>query len=151
MIPEAKMIDVLTELSLVHAAKNYNKYKLEQIGIKPDAYVFQKYSIDSLQFQKSSDYYADNFNQYERIYDSVRSRIQKIKIRLDSIREIEVKIEDSIKQARKDSIKLMDSLKLDPVKADSLKKDSIRMIKLKKLEKEKKDSLILPPVSMENN
>ncbi|MFV8226383.1 DUF4296 domain-containing protein [Christiangramia aquimixticola] len=151
LIPEPKMIDVLTELSLVHAAKNYNKYKLEQIGIEPDNYVFEKFKIDSIQFQQSSDYYADNYVQYERIYDSVRARIQKLKIRLDSIREIEVKREDSIKQARKDSIKLMDSLKLDPIKADSLKKDSIRLIKLKELEKTKKDSLILPPVSMERN
>lgn len=148
LIPESKMIDILTEMSLVHAAKNYNKFKLEQTGIQPDVYVFEKYKIDSVQFQKSSDYYADQYVIYERMYDSVRARLQFMKSNLDSIREIEVRIEDSIKLVKKDSLKLIDSLKLDPVKADSLRKDSIRLKKLKELKMLKKDSLVVPPQAM---
>ena len=148
LISEPKMIDILTELSLVQAAKNYNKFKLEQTGIEPDVYVFEKFKVDSVQFEKSSDYYSDQYVIYERMYDSVRARLQVMKSRLDSIRDIEIRIEDSIKKVKKDSLKLMDSLKLDPVKADSLRKDSIRLKKLNDLKVLRKDSLVAPPKAM---
>lgn len=121
LIPEDKMIDVLTEMSLMYAARNYNKQKLENTGIKPDEYIYERFDIDSLQFERSNNYYAEQYNQYERMYDSVKLRIQALKTRLDSIREVEVKIEDSIKKAKKDSIKAVDSVDVDSIKVDSLK------------------------------
>ena len=148
LIPEAKMIDVLTEMALVHAARNYNKKKLESTGIEPEKYIFEKFNIDSLQFERSNDYYSDQYNDYERIYDSVKVRLQILKKRLDSIRDIEVKIEDSIKQARKDSIKALDSLNIDSLEVrDSLKVDSLRLSRLEE-RKESRDSLISPPASV---
>lgn len=144
LIPESKMVDVLTELSLVYAARNYNKQKLEATGIKPDEYIFEKFDIDSLQFERSNDYYSEQYSQYERIYDSVKSRIQKMKNRLDSLRDIEVKREDSIKQAEKDSIQALDSLGRNPRKIDTT-----RMNKFKKIRKQRRDSLISPPVSID--
>lgn len=134
LIPEEKMIDILTELSLLHAARNYNKFKLEETGIKPDKYIFEKFNIDSLQFEKSNNYYAEQYSQYERIYDSVKARIEVMKSRLDSLRAIDVKREDSIKQAEKDSLKALDSLEVN--------KDSIRN-EVDKIEPE--DSLVPPP------
>lgn len=149
LIPEDKMIDILTELSLLHAAKNYNKYKLEQTGIKTDVYVYEKFDVDSIQVQRSNDYYSDQYEEYERIYDSVRARIQIMKMHFDSIRDVEIRIEDSIKKVKKDSLKLRDSLMLDPVKADSLRRDSIRLNILKEAKNLKVDSLILPPAALE--
>lgn len=134
LIPEEKMIDILTELSLLHAARNYNKFKLEETGIKPDKYIFEKFNIDSLQFEKSNNYYAEQYSQYERIYDSVKARIEVMKSRLDSLRAIDVKREDSIKKAEKDSLKALDSLEVN--------KDSIRN-EVDKIEPE--DSLVPPP------
>lgn len=144
LIPEDKMIDVLTEMSLVYAARNYNKQKLENTGIVPDEYIFEKFNIDSLQFTRSNDYYAEQINQYERIYDSVKVRLQVIKTRMDSLREIEVKIEDSIKLAQKDSIKALDSVEIDSVKVDSLK------LKEEGDRTRRKDSLA-PPVRFGDN
>ena len=119
LIPEDKMIDVLTELSLVHAARNYDKSRLEQTGIDPEVYIYEKFGIDSLQFKRSNAYYADQYQQYERMYDSVKIRLQVMKSKLDSIRDIEIRIEDSIKLAKKDSLnKIGDSLDVDQ---DSLK------------------------------
>ncbi|TRO64315.1 DUF4296 domain-containing protein [Christiangramia sabulilitoris] len=146
LIPEDQMIDVLTEIALLNAARNYNKQKLESTGIDPTGYVFAKYNIDSLQFERSNDYYAEQYSDYERIYDSVKVRLQVIKTRMDSLRAIEVKIEDSIKLARKDSLRRVDSLGLriiDSVPVKTLKainKDSIR---------QKKDSLIVPAVKFD--
>ena len=120
LIPQDKMVDVLTEMSLMYAARNYNKQKLENTGIKPDKYIYEKFDIDSLQFERSNDYYSEQYAQYEQIYDSVKMRLQVLKTRLDSIREREVKIEDSIKLAQKDSIKALDSTEIDSTKVDSL-------------------------------
>ncbi|PTX44553.1 uncharacterized protein DUF4296 [Christiangramia gaetbulicola] len=144
LIPEDKMVEVLTELSLVNAARNYNKQKLEETGIKPKEYIYEKFDIDSLQFERSNDYYTEKYDQYERIYDSVKVRLQILKTRLDSLREIEVRIEDSIKLAKKDSLKALDSLSVDSLKTGSLKS--------KKRDSLKKDidSLIAPPVRFDS-
>lgn len=128
------MVDILTELSLVQAARNYNRPKLEKLGITPNSYIYKKFDIDSLQFEKSSAWYAEHYVQYDRIYDSVKSRIELMKVKIDSIRDVERKIEDSIKQAKKDSLKATDSLKYA--------QDSILELKKRYI---KKDSLIMPP------
>ena len=150
LIPEEKMVDILAEIALLHAARNYNKQKLESTGIKPNEYIYDKYNIDSLQFEKSNDYYAEQYSQYERIYDSVKIRLEIIKTRLDSLRDIEVKIEDSIKLARKDSLRAADSLEVDTLKVDSLKLDSLKSKRLKKV-RNRKDSLIAPPANFNRN
>ncbi|MCM8568708.1 DUF4296 domain-containing protein [Gramella jeungdoensis] len=136
LIPESKMIDVLTEISILQAARNYNKFKLEETGIKPDQYIYEKFDIDSLQFERSSNYYAEQYTQYERIYDSVKARIQRMKTRLDSLRDLEIKREDSIKKAQKDSLELLDSLGID---RDSLETE------IKKQKKSVRDSLLPIP------
>jgi len=151
LIPEAKMIDVLTEISLLHAARNYNKQKLEVTGVDPDTYIYEKFDIDSVQLEKSSDWYSEQYNQYERIYDSVKARLQIMKTRLDSVRDAEIKIEDSIKTVKKDSVAALDSLKVD----DSKKGFEIDSLKQKELEEsvkeERRDSLIAPPASTGDN
>ncbi|APG60465.1 DUF4296 domain-containing protein [Christiangramia salexigens] len=144
LIPEAEMIDILTELSLVHAARNYNKSKLEKTGIKPDQYIFDKFGIDSLQFQQSSDYYAEQYSQYDRIYDSVKARVQIMKIRLDSLREIEVRIEDSLRTARQDSLKTLDSIKKAGGDSLYMKREASKK-KLRKVNENIQDCLIAPP------
>jgi len=147
LISESKMIDVLTELSLLHAARNYNKQKLENIGVDPDTYIYEKFDIDSLQFERSNDWYSEQYTDYERIYDSVKARLQIMKSRLDSIRDIEVKIEDSIRKVKSDSLEALDSLKVTPREIDSLKIDSLKQREFRELTRKKKDSLIAPPVS----
>jgi len=131
------MIDVLTEISLLHAARNYNKQKLENIGVDPDTYIYEKFNIDSIQFERSSDWYSEQYSEYEGIYDSVKARLQMMKTKLDSVRDIEVKMEDSIKQAKKDPAEVV----------DSLKNDSINQREFKELSRDQKDSLIDPPLS----
>lgn len=143
LIPEGKMIDVLTEIALLNAARNYNKQKLESTGIDPEEFIFKRFNIDSLQFERSNDYYSEQYSDYERIYDSVKVRLQIIKTRMDSLREIEVRIEDSIKLAIKDSLRALDTLKLDSVKVDSLKmRGRGKLIK-------RKDSLIVPAIKFD--
>ncbi|MDT0643432.1 DUF4296 domain-containing protein [Zunongwangia sp. F363] len=116
LIAENKMVDVLTELAILQSARNLNRNVLEEAGIHPEEYIYEKYDIDSLQFQNSNDYYSENFVQYERIYEQVRDRLEAIKRVRDSIQEEEVRIEDSI-------------ARLDSISRDSISRDSIKELR----------------------
>lgn len=102
LIPEAKMVNVLTEMSLLQGARSYSKQELERRGIKPDEYLWEKYDIDSSQFNRSSDYYATNYVAYQRIYEKVRDSLEQLKSRFDSIREEEERVRDSIRKEQRE-------------------------------------------------
>lgn len=110
LIPKEKMVDVITEIALLHGARSYNKNLLEEKGIDPSRYIYEKFSIDSLQFARSNDYYAANVKQYHEIYLEVKERLELLEDQYDSIRERE--------ERRRDSIRELDTLSLD---RDSLK------------------------------
>lgn len=112
LIPEEKMVDVITEISLMQSARNFSKRLYESSGIKSEEYIFKKYNIDSLQLKRSNAYYADNYEIYQRIYDSVKNRFEKMKADLDTLQKQEKRIKDSIAEAKRDSLgKRGDSLK----------------------------------------
>jgi len=138
LIPEAKMIDILAELSIVQAARNFNKFKMENLGVNPGEYIYNKFGIDSLQLERSTEYYSENYIQYDRMYDSVKAKIRVLKTKTDSLREIEVKIEDSINLAKKDSLRALDSLGVDREEVDTLTFKERRNSRLR-------DSLVIPP------
>lgn len=131
LIPEQKMAEVLTELALLNSAKNYNKRFLEQTGLRPNDYLYQKFDIDSLQLAESTRYYANNYTQFERIYRRVQQNLEKMKT--------ENEIIAAQLQKEKDSIS---NLGLDP---DSImKRDSLLL--QTEIRKFPLDSLDTPPV-----
>lgn len=97
LIPETKMVDVLTELSLLHGARSYNRALMEEKGIDPYPYLANKFGIDSTQLVRSNEYYAQNYKQYKRIYDSVKVRLEGLVVRYDSLRELEKQKDDSLR------------------------------------------------------
>lgn len=143
LIPESKMVDVLTDLSIMYAARNYNKSLFERTGITPSEEIYTKYEIDSLQFERSNDYYSNNYVQYEGIYNAVKARLELMQKSLDSIYEIEREMEDSVS---------IDSLQQDSLRfsKDSLKLDSIKTSRFRDRRRPGvKDSLILPPSTLD--
>lgn len=130
LIPEQKMVDVLTELNLLNSAKNYNKRILEQTGLQPDTYLFEKFGIDSLQLAESTTYYAKNYDKFESIYKKVQSSLQEMKSKMEVIQREDQRKLDSILLLKKKSDttamqtdtsvinkrKLIDSLGMAPVK-----------------------------------
>lgn len=132
LIAEDKMVEVLTEISIMTSARNFNKREFEATGIEPEEYIYEKFGIDSLQFDRSNAFYAENYMQYENIYRRVKENLQGMKDKLDSIREVERKTNDSILAAQGD----LDSLQVDSLK---IKSDSLKMEQDRKL-----DSLINP-------
>jgi len=133
LIPEQKMVEVLTDLSILYSAKNYNKKRLEETGLPLKTYLYEKNQIDSLQLAQSTEYYAKNYTQFKEIYNQVKSNLDKMKTDLEVVQAEEKFVEDSIRDAKAitDSLrespqinrKLLDSLKLIPAQSEFKNED----------------------------
>ena len=119
LLSKNKMIDIITDISLVNAAKGTDKKKLENKGINPENYIFQKHNIDSLQFAENNNYYAYDVKEYEDIYLKVKQRLENQSEEYKALQDLEKKEKDSIRKAKK---KVRDSIKKKRVLKDIPKK-----------------------------
>ena len=86
LISKEKMVDIIYDMTLINVAKGVNKSILENNGIIPEQYLFNKHSIDSILFAKSNEYYSYDLKTYQTIYDNVKIKLEKNKkIIIDSI------------------------------------------------------------------
>ena len=124
LISKEKMIDIIYDMTLINVAKGVNKSILENNGIIPEQYLFNKHSIDSILFAKSNEYYSYDLKTYQTIYDKVKIKLEKNKnIINDSI--------DILKQISGElSKKLIKESKINKILIDTIKIDSISKIKL---------------------
>ena len=123
LIPEQKMVEVLTDLSILYSAKNFNKRILEQTGVPLKTYLYKKHKIDSLELAQSTEYYAKNYTQFKKIYTQVKLNLDKIKTDLEVVQAQEDCLRDSINDVRV----LNDSLRKDLLKDPKLP-DTIKLI-----------------------
>ena len=121
LIPENKMVEVLTELSILNSAKNYNKRFLEETGFKPDEFLLRKYDIDSVQLVESTRYYARNYTQFEGMYEKVQRNLESLKGELEIKRLKEERQRDSIHELQKEG----DSIIIDSTILRSTTRDSL--------------------------
>ncbi|MFZ4105641.1 DUF4296 domain-containing protein [Flavobacterium sp.] len=75
LISKEKMEDIIYDLSLLEAARTRNSSV--QNFIKPTEFIKSKYKVDSLTFAKSTQYYASDIKEYQKMYDSVKGRLIK--------------------------------------------------------------------------
>lgn len=101
LIAEEKMADILYDVFLLNSAKGINKKILENHGVMPQKYLRDKYGIDSVQFEKSNDYYAYDTKTYASIVSRVKEKIEAAKKINDSINVVEEKAQDSIRKAKR--------------------------------------------------
>lgn len=94
LIPKEKMVEVLKDLAIVNAAKSTNVAVLQDNGIEPMAYIFEKHGIDSVQFVESDRYYASIPPEYEKIYKEVEAKLEKQTQAL----EVAKKVNDSLRR-----------------------------------------------------
>jgi len=112
LIPEKEFTDILLDMFIINSAKGVNKKVLEENGLKPQEYIYEKYNIDSLQFVKSNEYYAFNSKKYMAILDNVKQNVEnqkkvfeklvedeeaEKKRKLEAVREKNIKVKDSVK------------------------------------------------------
>lgn len=108
LISKDRMVDVITDISIMAAAKGMNKNLLEENAINPQNYIYEKYNIDSVQFAESNNYYAYDVKEYEDIYVIVKERLEKKKAEYKDLQEQDKEEKDSLKKIKK---KVRDSIK----------------------------------------
>jgi len=107
LIPEDKMVEIMTDIQLFHTAKSYNRNPLQKSGLSPYHYIYEKHNIDSLQFVTSNTYYGSNLKIYGTLYSRVKEGLEVKKAKIDSILAKEKRIKDSIKIIT-DSLRLLE-------------------------------------------
>ena len=76
LIDKDKMTEILYDMSLLEAIKTQNING----GISNKAaneYIYKKYKIDSIQFIKSNKYYASNMEEYKKMFEKIKERLNK--------------------------------------------------------------------------
>lgn len=73
LIPREKMVDIIYDLAILEASKS------QTAGVyqypKTTEFLKEKYKIDSLTFAKSTQYYASNIKEYQKMYNEVKDRL----------------------------------------------------------------------------
>lgn len=145
LIEKEKMVNIMYDLSLLEAMKVENPGLMDSIKYTSNQYIYKKYKIDSVQFAQSNIYYAADYKEYEKMYNQIKTRLDKEKIQVNSLMKAiakkemqkakakkklkEKKVADSIKKAKQnlnlkkqtDSIKKANQLKASK-SSDTLKK-----------------------------
>jgi len=108
---------VENEITILNSARGYDMKMLSKYGVKPETYIFEKYSIDSLQYAKNVSYYSSDIENYKDMYLSIQKRVEEEFSHYDSLSKIEKKVKDSLRKLKskkikreKDSIKMLDSI-----------------------------------------
>jgi hypothetical protein len=122
LIPEDKMVEVLIDVHLFNAAKNVNRLPLQQTGMSPHEFIYDRHNIDSIQFEKSNAYYGTDINAYERIHLRVKKFLDNKKTEIDTLIAREKRRQDSIKIVE-------DSLRLKKIFRESEEPAVLQMVK----------------------
>jgi len=114
LISEEKMADVIYEMTLISVSKGVNRRILENNGVIPEKYIFEKYNIDSLQFALSNEFYSNDLNSYLNIYNRVKLKLQENKqIIIDSIENYKKdRAKRSLEIVNRERSNTIDSIKL---------------------------------------
>ena len=121
LIPRDTMTLLLEDMMIASSAK-YVKNKNQQNKVNYMAFVYEKYKIDSLRFQKSNFYYTSKLDLYMEMVNDVKNSLEEKKdfydeltLQKDSIRR------DSIKRVSEKLKKIRDSIKASEAVLDTIK------------------------------
>tara|TARA_R110000850_G_scaffold254614_1_gene380222 strand:+ start:111767 stop:112264 length:498 start_codon:yes stop_codon:yes gene_type:complete len=106
LIQEDKMVEVLVDVHLFNSGKSYNRMPLQQTGLTPHQFIYEKHGIDSLQYEKSNAYYGADLDKYAAIHARAKAILEKRKSEVDTLLAREVQRRDSISKVN-DSLRLL--------------------------------------------
>ncbi|GAA4275383.1 DUF4296 domain-containing protein [Aquimarina mytili] len=124
LIGEDRMVEILTDIAFVKAAKSSNRKVFEQKKINPEKYILNKYGIDSIVFAENNTWYAGQLEKYEEIFKRVKGNLEKSRDAFEKLKKEEdsiKKVEDSIlksKDTLQDKDKLIIPSELKPIEED---------------------------------
>lgn len=116
LLSQEQMEEVMFDAVLVKAARGYRASLLNQLGLNPATYIFEKYNIDSTIYAQNLIYYTADVDLYKAMNDRVLEKINTLHRINDSIASSRKKLKDSIrnvrsKELKEESLKRQDSLK----------------------------------------
>ena len=128
LIPEDKMISLLSEIYIGNAARNINNKHIRDKGIKLDSFLFAKYDVDRWQFADSNEYYAANLDTYKGMFEQITTQLEKFKkeendkkLAQDSIRQANMK--DTLSNKR--SVKQIGTIQSEGLLSTPIETDTI--------------------------
>lgn len=110
LISEDQMVEILYDVVLINSAKGINKQSLQKKIKNPQAYIYKKHNIDSLQLAKSNAYYTFKNEIYKSIYEKLDLKLTAQKTEYEALLKEKKRIKDSVKEQKKIKI---DSLKVE--------------------------------------
>lgn len=83
LIDKDKMIDILYDISLLEAIKtqSINGGITTKMG---NDYIYKKYKIDSIQFVNSNKYYASDIEEYKKMFEKVKEKLNAATLEVDA-------------------------------------------------------------------
>ena len=117
LIPKDQMVDLITDLVLAEGGKNIRSIEMER-NTNFFPHVFEKYNIDSAQFQASNYYYTSRIDDYDEILAAVDLRLKTI---LEEYQELR-KQEDSIRLKKLDSVRKSQGIPVRNRTRDSIRR-----------------------------
>lgn len=76
LIEKDKMVDILYDISLLETVKSQGiKSRISQSEI--NQYILKKYKIDSLQLVSSNKYYASDAEEYKKMFEKVKAKLDE--------------------------------------------------------------------------
>lgn len=76
------MISILYELSLIEAIKSQN-INGGFSSKSANEYIYKKYKIDSIQLVESNKYYASDIDEYKKMFDEVKSKLNNETLKIE--------------------------------------------------------------------
>lgn len=104
LIAKDKMVEILTDIAFVKAAKGSYKKVFDIEKINAEAYILEKHGIDSLVFSENNNWYTGQLETYEEIFNKVKKNLEVSKTKFEKLKKKEdsiKKVKDSIRRAEK--------------------------------------------------
>lgn len=111
LISENQMVEILYDMVLMNAAKSVNKQLLEKNIQNPQAYIYKKHNIDSIQFVESNAYYSFKSDVYKSIYEKLELKLTTQKTAHEALVKEKKRIKDSIRKSKQTKIDALSSNK----------------------------------------
>ena len=71
LIPEDKMVEILTDIAIYQAVEGYDPQKLTTNNVKLNDFIFNKYKVNAKVIETSNKYYASDVDGYKKLYAKV--------------------------------------------------------------------------------
>ena len=135
LISEDQMVEILYDVVLINSAKGVNKQLLQKNIKNPQAYIYKKHNIDSLQFAESNAYYTFKSDIYKSIYEKLELKLTTQKTEYQALLNEKKRVKDSLIERKKVKIdtlnierqrKFKSKLKRPSKKSDILQKQPLK-------------------------